>query len=173
MKRKLLSCVLAVVLLWGFAEGAQAVSGSITVNVGEQTRVSLYLMGSWEDGGYRLLEQYGGGWLSYDDVLSEDLALWLATRAQGGISRETKGEKVKFTDLNEGLYLVAPDPENMVFRPFFVSLPWDGSMWEVEISPELEASTPETGDFVGLRLSAVLMMVSMLGLLVIGSRKKY
>ena len=37
----------------------------------------------------------------------------------------------------------------------------------------LAGFNPETGDFVGLRLSAVLMMVSMLGLLVIGSRKKY
>ena len=171
MKRKLLSFALAVVLLWGFAAGAQAVSGSIRVNVGEKTKVSLYLVGSWEDGGYRLLEQYGGGWLSYDDALSKDLAQWLASRAQGGIFRETEDGFVKFTDLNEGLYLVAADEGR--FPPFFVSLPWDGSMWEVEISPEMEETTPQTGDFVGLRLSAVLMMVSMLGLLVIGSRKKY
>ena len=40
MKRKLLSFALAVVLLWGFAAGAQAVSGSIRVNVGEKTKVS-------------------------------------------------------------------------------------------------------------------------------------
>lgn len=171
MKRKLLSFVLAVVLLWSFAAGAQAVSGSIRVNVGQEARVSLYLVGSWEDGGYRLLEQYGGGWLSFDDALSEDLAQWMATRAQGGISRETKDGTVKFTDLNEGLYLVVP--EGAKFRPFFVSLPWDGSVWEMEINPEAEETTPQTGDYVGLRLSAVLMMVSMLGLLVVGSRKKY
>ena len=179
MTRKLFSLAAMLLVLYRIVLPASGTSGSITVELDASVKVSLYLVGAWEDGGYRLLEPYGGGFLTFDDILSDDLARWLAGRAEGGISRETDQGAVKFTDLNEGLYLVAQTPEGAVeqkFSPFLVSLPWDGNRWDVQIVPQVtDAMTelPQTGDFWGFRISAVFMMLSMLGLLVIGSRKKY
>ncbi len=146
-----------------------AVSGEIRVETGKETTVSLYLIGTWEKGGYRLLDSYGGGKLSFDDILSDQLATTLAERAEGGVSRKTVQGVVEFSDLQEGLYLVSQTNEQG-FIPFLVSLPWDGDQWQVQITTR--GDSPQTGDQSGVRISAIVMLFTMVGLLVVGSRKK-
>ena len=68
--------VFAVMLVMQMGTQALAAEGSIRVNT-EATDSALYRVGTGEGDGYRLAEQYGGGYLTFDDTLSQSLADWL------------------------------------------------------------------------------------------------
>ena len=171
MRRKMVCLLLVVILFESFCIRVLANSGTIRVNTGTNDEVVLYRVGVLDRDHYRLSDEHGGGKLSFDDILSEDLAAWLARRSQGGISRQTKEGIAQFDGLSEGLYLV-----DGAFAPFFVSLPWDGDTWYLEVkldSEPLAQDMPKTGDRSFVVISSWIMAASMIGLMIIGSRKKY
>lgn len=145
VKRKLIVSVLLCVLLLSVRMDAWAMEGKITVRTAEACHVTIYKVAAPEGMNYRLLECYGGGLMTFDDTLSPDLAAWLAGRVKDGITKETEQGAAEFFDLEEGLYLVVQTGDTETFAPFFVSIPWDGSMWQVEVTPFPEES-PQTGD---------------------------
>ena len=75
-----------------------------------------------------------------------------------------------------GLYLAVETGGTGEFAPFLISLPWDGDTWNLDVKPErdgIPAEIPQTGDKSVVVISSWVMAAAMLGLLVIGSRKKY
>lgn len=172
-------CLLLVMLLGVLVMPAEASSGAIRVDIGGEGEVTLYRVGILEREHYRLSDEHGGGTVTFDDILLPELAAWLAQRSQGGISRETEQGIAEFTGLSEGLYLAVQTREgenDTRFAPFLISLPWDGDTWILDVRPQMTlplADTPQTGDRGLLVWSSLFMAGSMIGLLVIGSRKKY
>ena len=154
MSRKLFCMVVATILVVSVCMAVYAASGTIRVDIGGIGEVTLYQVGSPEGIGHRLHTQYGGGYVTFDDVLSEDLAGWLSDRAKNGTTQKSKQGVATFSGLNEGLYLVVQTGKRdgySVFAPFLVSLPWDGDSWEVDASPKMERESeesPQTGDAI-------------------------
>lgn len=179
MKRKMLCAVLILAMLAVIRLPVRANTGTIRVDIGGAGEVTLYRVGILDRDHYRLSDEHGGGEVTFDDVLLPELAAWLAARASGGISRETEAGIAEFTGLSEGLYLAVQTGERLGyedFAPFLISLPWDGEVWYLDVKPEmylLPPATPQTGDRRFVIVSSWIMAASMLGLLVIGSRKKY
>lgn len=171
MKRKLIVSVLLCVLLLSVRMDVWAMEGKITVRTAEACHVTIYKVAAPEGMNYRLLECYGGGRMTFDDTLSPDLAAWLAGRVKDGIIKETEQRIAEFFNLEEGLYLVVQtgEAENGRFEPFLVSIPWDGSMWQVEVTPFPEES-PQTGDEIYAYF--VLWIVSVMGVVLV-QRKWY
>ena len=179
MRRKIL-CAALLAVVWGvLCMPVYANSGSIRVQLDGEGEVTLYRVGVLQRENFRLSDEHGGGEVTFDDVLRPELALWLASRAKGGISRETEEGIVVFSGLSEGLYLAVQTENcsgNEAFEPFLVMLPWDGDTWNLEVQPQIlsvSEDLPKTGDKGFVVLSSWIMCASMIGLLVIGSRKKY
>ena len=179
MKRKILCMGLMLVMMAVISLPVRSYSGTIRVDIGGAGEVTLYRVGILDRDFYRLSDEHGGGTLTFDDVLMPELAEWLAARATGGIARKTEGGIAEFTGLSDGLYLAVQTEERLGyedFQPFLISLPWDGEVWYLDVKPEmylLPPDTPQTGDRSFVVLSSWVMAASMLGLLVVGSRKKY
>ena len=163
MIRKMLVMWIALNLAVFMGTPAKAAEGSIRVKTGGQD-VSLYYLGQSEATGYRLLKAYGGGYLTFDDTLSSELAAWFAGKADSGIPGVQDANGTVFAGLQEGLYLVCGE-----FEPFMVTLPWDGFYWEVEVDP-MNSTVPQTGD--GASIAILTMVVSGAGMAVLGRRRK-
>ena len=161
-------CVVCVLLLFsGLTVSASAAEGSIRVRT-QAEQVTVHHVGLAEGSGYRLLDAYGGGYLTFDDTLSLELAAWLSGRTVDGISRETREGSADYSDLEEGLYLVT-SAGNEAFAPFLVTIPWDGYHWEVEVTPET-APIPQTADPVLNPIAT--MLFSGAGLILLIRRRK-
>ena len=152
-------------------------TGTIRVDIGGAGEVTLYRVGVPDGQYFRLTDEHGGGLVTFDDILMPELAAWLAARSTGGIIRTTKDGIAEFSGLAEGVYLaVQTDGRSITLEPVMIILPWDGDTWNLEIKPEREAATteiPQTGDRGIVVISSWIMAAAMIGLLVIGSRKKY
>ena len=141
-------------------------TGSIRLKTTGGT-VALYKVGEINGQVVRLYEEYGGGIISEIDILSENLAGWISERAQNGHIKDTDiwGDTL-FDGLSEGVYLVTQPstPSGQApFDPFLITLPWDGSMWDVTVDMEL---MPQTGYsenpafwMAGMLLSAAGMVI--------------
>ena len=158
--------VFAVMLVMQMGTQAFAAEGSIRVNT-EATDSALYRVGTGEGDGYRLAEQYGGGYLTFDDTLSQSLADWLFEdlAVEDRIQADKSGKQ--FSGLEEGLYLVCSDSE--AYPPFLVIIPWDGYHWDVEVKP-LDTTPPQTSDPIGTMI--LLMSASGAGITCFCKRKK-
>ena len=174
MGRKMLCVVLLFAMLEMLCLQAYAGTGTIRVDIGGAGEVTLYRVGVMERDQYRLTDEHGGGLVTFDDVLMPELATWLAVRATGGITHSAKDGIVEFSGISEGLYLaVQKGGEN---APVLIILPWDGDTWNLDVKLEKEVMTqeiPQTADRGIVVVSSWIMAAAMLGLLVIGSRKKY
>ena len=173
--RKVLCIVCLIAVCAVLCIPAYANTGSIRIDLGGEGEVILYRVGILEREHYRLSDEHGGGEVTFDDVLRPELAAWLASRASGGISRETREGIAEFTGLSEGLYLAVQTGDG-AFEPFLIILPWDGDTWNLDVKPErisIPEDSPQTGDRSFVVLSGWFMAAVMIGLLVIGSRKKY
>ena len=179
MRRKLFCMVMLLTMLAQIRTQAFAASGKIRIDIGGAGEVTLYRVGILERENYRLSDEHGGGEATFDDVLRPELALWLASRATGGVSRESVDGIAVFSGLSEGLYLAVQTEKtdgDGEFEPFLITLPWDGDTWILDIKPQKTSSLtelPKTGDRSFIVVSSWIMCASMIGLLVIGSRKKY
>lgn len=149
MLRRIINVMtLGVVFLFSVSALASQL-GSIRVET-EGGTVALYRVGDFEETHFRLLPAYGGNTVTFDEILSSELAEELAAIAQGGhVKAADIYGQVLFTDREPGLYLLIQRtaPEGYApFAPFLVSLPWDGDQWEVRAQPKLDEEQPKTGD---------------------------
>lgn len=151
--------------------GGQAVTGGA---------VTLYRVGEPLSGGYRIVEDFGGGIVRQEDALSPHLAKWLAElrEEEGTPYGLDENGSVEFSGLEAGLYLVvqtAADGECYVFSPFLAELPYEGR-WQLSICPEarkLITEAPPTGQHPAPILGAMGMVITGVGLsLCVGGKKK-
>ena len=174
MRRKLICLLLAIWILMGSVTASAAgETGTIRVLLGQKGKVTLYRVGSFTEGGCRLLKIYGGGELSFDDLLSQDMAQWLAEKAVNGTTKKTVNGTVTFSDVEVGIYLVVHKQAAegyLPFAPFIITMPWDGDQWNMEAKPKITTEIPKTGDFV--LFPALTMLLSGSGLLMLRGKRK-
>ena len=159
MKRKGIAALFLCFLLWTVITDARAAEGEIILRTENACQVTLYPVATPEGQDYRMMQEYGGGKITFDDTLSGELAAWLAKKAQGGLTEKTDNGILRFPDLQEGLYLIVQteaEANCSPFEPFLISIPWDGSQWQVEITP-LPEEVPQTGDAIFRHLIIMLL----------------
>lgn len=145
---------------------AGAKEGSIRI-LTDAEAVSVYRLGTAEATGFRLDDIYGGGYLTFDDTLSPELASWFSRKVSRGCQGHRDGESFLVDGLTEGLYLIKAEDDG--FSPCLVTLPWDGYQWQVEVDP-MNTALPQTGDGVGIAMFA--MSASGAGIALLGRRKR-
>lgn len=159
MKQKLFAVLAALTVTLGMVGRCFATqTGSMRVSlcreeeVTEGGSITIYPVGLSISGGYRLLEDFGGGVVALEDVYSVALASWLAEQADTGGTRlllDADGN-ADFTGLTEGLYLLVQEeaaPGYYPVAPFLVEIPYLG-LWDVEANPKeqrLGEPSPQTG----------------------------
>ena len=179
--------LLTLVILFSLSTSAEAteMKGSLEVKLdaGElpviNGAVTIYLVGVPIEGGYRLLDRYGGGIVRAEDVGSRNLAFWLGELTDSGreLLLDVDG-RVVFSGVEEGLYLVEQTQRMdgfYPFRAFLAEVPADGQ-WTRRFAPAVFPITDEppcTGD-VTIYLAALGMLLSGGGLVCCGiwNRKK-
>lgn len=135
--------------------------------------VTMYLVGVPNEGGYRLLDRYGGGTVRAEDVSSGNLAYWLGELADGGkeLLLDVDGVAV-FSGVERGLYLLVQTQRMdgfYPFRPFLAEVP-SGGQWRRCYEPAVLPITDEppcTGD-VMVYLAVLGMALSGGGLVCCG-----
>ena len=166
MGRIILNLVAIAAMAVCLAIPASAAEGSIRIET-DRMPVIIRQVGMQQGNGFRLMEPYGGGYLTFDDILSNELAVWLTRKDGEEIHGKTENGSVFFSGLEEGLYLVESRGQE-AFSPFLISIPWDGSEWEINIAPE--DAVPQTGDKIGG--SIFTLAASMAGFALLGRRRK-
>lgn len=180
--------MLAAVMSLSISAGASEMKGSVEVKLdaGElpviNGAVTIYLVGIPIEGGYRLLDRYGGGIVRAEDVGSSNLAFWLGELTDGGreLLLDVDG-RVVFSGVEEGLYLVEQTQRMDGFYPFraFLAEVPSGGRWTRRFEPAVLPITDEspcTGDLT-LYLGTLSMFLSGIGLIACGiwerKEKKY
>ena len=186
MKRGILALLLtAAVLSLSATAGAAALKGSVEIQleVGDlpvtNGAVTMYLVGVPVEGGYRLLDRYGGGVVRSEDTESGNLAYWLSELSDGGkeLLLDVDGRAV-FSGVEPGLYLLEQTRRMDGFYPFraFLAEVPAGGQWTRRFEPMVIPITDEppcTGD-VTTYLAVLSMALSGGGLVCCGiwGRKK-
>ena len=168
MIKKWIYFLFTVALIAKIVIPTSAAQGSVRVNT-EAAGAVLYRVGAADGNGYRLKEEFGGGYLTFDDTLSQALADWLYECASDEEKIPSDKDGRVFSNLEEGLYLVCSE-DAQCFPPFLVIIPWDGYHWNVEVDP-LDYTSPETGDSVGTAI--LIMAASGAGISALCKRKKF
>ena len=180
--------LLTLVILFSLSTSAEAteMKGSLEVKLdaGElpviNGAVTIYLVGVPIEGGYRLLDRYGGGIVRAEDVGSRNLAFWLGELTDSGreLLLDVDG-RVVFSGVEEGLYLVEQTQRMdgfYPFRAFLAEVPL-GGRWTRRFEPAVSPITDEppcTGDLT-LYLGTLSMFLTGSGLIacgIWGKRKK-
>ena len=168
MRKGICAVMIAAVIIFSLIIPASAAeTGSILVkNWGGA--VALYRVGCLNGQEFWLNEEYGGGSVTLEEILSPNLALWLDSQSKAGVIKvpDLWGE-VLFSELKPGLYLIAQRsaPAGQVpFEPFLVSVPWDGSQWHLRIDME-DTIQPQTDDSAQPVPMLLLMLLSGIGLI--------
>lgn len=162
MRKKIIMLFLSALLLTGLGKPAAAEeqTGSIRITMDMKNgEVTLYHAGTPTEGGYRLAESFGGGYIKEEDAHSPHLAQWLAESAEEGRTLLLDADgSADFSHLEEGLYLIKQSQAadaNSIMMPFLVSLPYYGQ-WNIEANPKtgISAESPRTGQtpepFIGV-----------------------
>ena len=180
MKRGILALLLtAAVLSLSATAGAAALKGSVEIQleVGDlpvtNGAVTMYLVGVPVEGGYRLLDRYGGGVVRSEDTESGNLAYWLSELSDGGkeLLLDVDG-RVVFSGVEPGLYLLEQTRRMDGFYPFraFLAEVPAGGQWTRRFEPMVIPITDEppcTGD-VTTYLAVLSMALSGSGLVCCG-----
>ena len=180
MKRGILALLLtAAVLSLSATAGAAALKGSVEIQleVGDlpvtNGAVTMYLVGVPVEGGYRLLDRYGGGVVRSEDTESGNLAYWLSELSDGGkeLLLDVDG-RVVFSGVEPGLYLLEQTRRMDGFYPFraFLAEVPAGGQWTRRYEPMVIPITDEppcTGD-VTTYLAVLSMALSGGGLVCCG-----
>ncbi len=154
---------------------AEQGSVSVCLNVGDLAvyngAFSVYRVGVKVSDGYRITEDFGGGFVRQQNALSPHLAQWLSENSgapERTLLLDADGNAV-FSHLGEGLYLVAQTEATDGFypiQPFLLEMP-SGSRWEYPVNLEplpRIAPSPETGEDGQLYLGLLGMGLSAAGL---------
>ena len=182
--RRLWMCVMAMVLLPVMtlpAQGAEG-QGSLSVTVGHRGEscggaVHLYRVGEEAEGGYRLTQECGGGFVKDEDVDSSMLAQWLAEAAEAEPTArilDADGNAF-FSGLSRGLYLLVQtewEPGYSPVKPFLVPIPCWGA-WDVAAFPKagkILTEPPATGQHPAPIIGAMGMVVSGLALVLFAEK---
>lgn len=179
MIRKMM-CVLfaaALLLTLGINANAAEDSGSIRIslNVGDLAvtngAFTIYRIGMKVTDGYRIDENYGGGFVKESDAMSPHLAQWLS-EAEGlsgkTILLDADGNAV-FSQLGEGLYLIMQTERTDGFypiQPFLMTIPCE-NRWNVVINTDplpMVMESPSTGQDIAPVLGVIGMVMSGIGL---------
>ena len=179
MKKTMIALVLCL-LVSALAVQVQALeqTGSIRIhmNVGElpvtNGAFTLYRVGTPTSDGYRIGEEYGGGFVRESDALSPHLVQWMSqTQGTEGktLLMDVDGNVV-FSPLEEGLYLVKQTELTDGFypiQPFLMSVPCqDRYAITVNADPlPRVAASPPTGQSAAPAAGVLGMMVSTVGML--------
>ncbi len=184
MGKRFFLAVVSWVLIWivPLQALAEEETGGIRVTMpGEGASVlTLYRVGEEAEGGYRILDAFGGGMVQKKDAYSPHLAKLLAGEAaEGGYSQTMdKENSAEFNYLTRGLYLLVQSQAEAgasSVRPFLLSIPFEGQ-WYVRSYPDPQpifVESPKTGQHPAPILGALVMVASALGLAVCaGSRRR-
>ena len=151
MKRGIIALmVIGTLLSLSIRAGASEMKGSVEVKLdtGElpvtNGAVTMYLVGVPIEGGYRLLDRYGGGVVRSEDAGSGNLAYWLSELSDGG--------KELLLDVDGRVVFSGVEPGRMdgfyPFRAFLAEMPAD-NQWTRCFEPMVLPITDEppcTGD---------------------------
>lgn len=188
MKKVIYICC-AVLLLMSLTMGVSAAENGATLwvklEVGELPVINgaftLYRVGTPISDGYRIEENYGGGFVLGEDALSPHLAQWLnAVEEKAGqtILLDVEGNAV-FSGLHEGLYLLVQTERTDGFypiQPLLVSVPWEGQQ-EAYLYLEplpMVMDSPPTGQDPAPYIGLIGMVLSLAGLAICaGGGKKW
>ena len=187
-RRTVIVLVTMFFLALGAPHGRANAWGSVTVclEAGGQpladVPLQLYMVGTPVQGGYVLTEEFGGGFLAEADVLTPEVTSWLEEEAETGLCAKTDSTGTAvFQPLEEGLYLITqqgPEGKNGLMISSVLSLPWDGSIWDLTLWPAVETGfgdNPDTGDSMLLPWSVLGMCCSglmIIGMMISGRKKK-
>lgn len=182
---KLFVCIVLLSLLTYSGSAAQN-GGSLWVklDVGDLPVINgaftLYRVGVPISDGYRILEEYGGGYVRGEDAHSPHLAQWVNSMEHGQgttILLDADGCAV-FAPQDAGLYLLVQTEMTDGFypiQPFLLTLPGEG-MDTVRLYLEplpIAVGSPPTGQSIGPFLWAVGMVLSGAGLAVCAGLRKH
>ena len=165
MFRRMMVTMLSVGIFVSLIISASATqTGSIRVETNGGT-VALYKVGDINGQTMRLFEEYGGGMVTEEDILSANLAAWLNEQTRNGQIKDTDlwGDTL-FDGLSPGLYLLSQPstPSGQTpFDPFLIVMPWDGYVWEINVDLEL---LPQTGSAGIPDIWIWTMVISTLGI---------
>ena len=155
----------------------------IRLDVGELPVINgaftLYRVGTPISDGYRIAEEFGGGFVREQDARSPHLAQWLyASEQKQGIRAllDVDGN-VCFSDLEEGLYLLVQTERTDGFypiQPFLAEIPASG---EKDVGIHLEplpmvADSPPTGQDPALYMGLLGLALSLMGLMLCSTGKR-
>ena len=133
--------------------------------------VTLYPVAAPGNGGYRLRDSLGGGFIRQEDACTPELAQWLLARGLPGgtdCKLDKEGSGV-FSGLEAGLYLLVQTaaPEGWQnAAPFLVEMPLNGQ-WEVLAQPKTAqcmTESPRTGQHPAPLFAAMGLVLSGTGL---------
>lgn len=186
-KRFQILLAVGLVLRMMLTVAAAEAGGSIRIrlDVGELPVINgaftLYRVGTPISDGYRIGEEFGGGFVRQEDALSPHLAQWLngMEQKEGTTILLDVDGNVVFSGLEEGLYLLVQTETTDGFypvHPFLVTVPsesrQDTSLY-LEPLP-MVADSPPTGQDPTPYIGAVGLVISLAGLaLCTGSRRRW
>lgn len=177
----------AGVLALGLSLPAQAAqeggSISLSLDMGElpalNGAITLYQVGVPAGEGYRIVENFGSGFVCAEDALSQELALWLADGAGDfgwTVNLDVEGD-VTFSGLTDGLYLLLQTERTDGFHPIapqLVTIPCSGA-YQVHLNPATNPiiwENPQTGQPIAPLLGAMGMVLSGVGLYLCLDKKR-
>lgn len=176
MRRKGLAVLAAVVLVFLLAApvSAEGELGAIRVTAAPDmadSKVMLSYVGIVCAGGLQLTPEFGGGYVTGQDMQTRELVTWLEEQAREGIEKAVDRDgTVMFTGLPEGVYLLtqkAAAPGYYAMQPVLIRLPEPDGSWLAQAYPKVEKMTydaPQTGQPMTPVLAAMGMVISALGI---------
>ena len=187
MIRRCTGIFFAAVLAVGLSLPAEAAQGEgsilVSLDAGElpvlNGAMTLYTVGVPVEGGYHMVEAFGGGFVRQEDAQSLQLAQWLAENAEEGgrtVNLDVDGN-VSFSNLEDGLYLLVQTERMDGFypvKPFLLTVPGEAGR-EVRAKPQTEpivAENPRTGQPITPLLGAMGLVISGVGLYLCAESKR-
>lgn len=176
--------LLPVLVLSASASGSEG-SLWVKLDVGDLPVINgaftLYRVGTPISDGYRIGEEFGGGFVREADARSPHLAQWLNGMEQKegiAILLDVDGNAV-FSELDEGLYLLVQTERTDGFypiQPLLLTIPMEGRR-DINLCLEplpMVAASPSTGQDPTPYIGVIGLVISLAGMMLCtGGRKRW